>query len=74
MTEDFLAYLLFQIVLLSVNILAYNRNKILAYFGIIGSISLAVPTILAFGDYWMFGVWIVILNTVFPVYGMPIKR
>lgn len=58
---------MFQLIILMINVMAYTKIPALAIFGILGSIIIAVPTILAFGEYYLFGVILVIMNTTFPI-------
>ena len=71
MTDDFIAYLAFQMIILAVIIFGAKANyRIFSYFGIIGVLMISVQTILAFGDYYTFAIWIIIMNATIPTYSL----
>jgi hypothetical protein len=68
--DSILIYLLFQIILLMINILGYTKIPMLFFFGIIGTIVLAVPTIQAFGEYYLMAIILILINISLPVTGL----
>lgn len=69
-SDALLIYFMFQIVLLVINILGYTKIPLLFFFGIIGTVVLAVPTIQAFGSYYMMAVILILINISLPVVGL----
>jgi hypothetical protein len=72
--DDFLVYFMFQIVILIINILGVTKVPMLSFFGIIGTIILAVPTIQAFGDYYLMAVLLILINISVPVVNLAKVR
>jgi len=68
--ETFIIYLMFQIVLFVINLIGYKTIPILGFFGIIGSVILAIPTLNAFGDYYMMAFFLTLINISLPVIGI----
>jgi len=68
--ELFIVYFLFQLVLLIINLIGYSKIPILGFFGIIGSLILAVPTFFAFGDYYIMSIFLTLINISLPVIGI----
>ena len=69
-SDALLLYLIFQIIILMFNILGYSRIPMMWFFAIIGSVLLAVPTILAFGDYYLMAILLILVNISLPVIGL----
>jgi hypothetical protein len=61
---------MFQIVILIINILGFTKIPMLFFFGIIGTIILAIPTIQAFGEYYPMAVLLILINISLPVSGL----
>lgn len=53
-----------------INILGYTKIPLLFFFGIIGTIVLAVPTIQAFGEYYLMAIILILINISLPVTGL----
>jgi hypothetical protein len=68
--DALLLYLVFQILILMINILGYTKMPLLYFFGIIGTIILAVPTIQAFGEYYLMAVVLILMNISIPITGL----
>ena len=68
--DALLLYLVFQILILMINILGYTKMPLLYFFGIIGTIILAVPTIQAFGEYYLMAVILILMNISIPITGL----
>ena len=69
-TDDLLMYMLFQLILLVINIIGFKKLPILLFFGIIGTVMLSVPTIEAFEDYYMMAILFIIVNISIPIIGL----
>jgi hypothetical protein len=69
-SDSLLVYLLFQIIILVFNLIGFTRIPMMFFFALIGTIILAVPTIQAFGDYYMMAVFLLIVNISLPVVGL----
>jgi hypothetical protein len=70
-TDDFLVYFAFQLVIFIINILGYAKIPELRLFGVLLSLGIAVQTVLAFApDYYAFGAMMVVTNTILPIYSM----
>lgn len=69
-SDTLLIYLMFQIILMVINILGYTKIPLLFFFGIIGTIVLAVPTIQAFGEYYLMAIILILINISLPVTGL----
>ena len=65
-TDDMLIYLLFQLILLVLNILGHRKFPLFCLFGILGAMTLAIPTITAFGEYYMMAILLTVINIAFP--------
>jgi hypothetical protein len=63
-------YFSIQIFLFCVIIVGYFRVPFLLFIGLIGSVVLAIPTILGFGSYYMIGVVLILMNVVTPAMGL----
>ena len=73
-TDDFLIYLLFQIILLMINLIGYSKIPFLGFIGIIGTIILAYPTAQAFEPYWQITIIFILVNLMVPVLGFTKAR
>ncbi len=73
-SDAILMYLIFQIILLMINILGYTKIPLLFFFGIVGTVALSVPTIQAFGEYYMMAVILILINISLPVVGLAKVR
>lgn len=69
-TDDFFIYLLIQIILLVVNLIGYSRIPILGFFGVIGTVLMAWPTVQAFGEYSNFALLLILINISLPTIGI----
>lgn len=69
-SDSLLIYFMFQIVILIINILGFTKIPMLFFFGIIGTIILAIPTIQAFGEYYPMAVLLILINISLPVSGL----
>jgi len=69
-SDSLLIYLVFQIILLMINIMGYTKIPVLFFFGIIGTIVLAIPTIEAFGEYYLMAIILILINISLPVMGL----
>ena len=65
-TDDLLMYLLFQMILLMINVLGHKKFPLFSLFGILGAMILVIPTINAFGDYYMMAILLSVINIGFP--------
>lgn len=63
-------YLIFQMILLMLNILAYSKIPVIAIFTIIGTALVAVPTMIALDDYWIIGIILILINMSIPISGL----
>lgn len=70
MDESFVVYLLFQLILLMLNSMGFNRLPILSYFALIGTMVIAVPTVIAFGDYYLMSVVLILINASLPIFAI----
>ena len=69
-SDAFFIYFVFQMIILMLN-LAGKQLYTLWYLGIIGTMISAIPTIIAFApDYWMFAVFLILVNIITPVLGL----
>jgi hypothetical protein len=68
-TDDFFIYLLFQIIILMINLIGYSKIPFLGFVGIIGTIILAYPTAVAFQPYWQITIIFILVNLMIPVLG-----
>jgi hypothetical protein len=66
-TDELIIWLLFQLILFVINLVGFRKIPILLFFGLIGSILIAIPTLMAFDEYIMMGFLLVMINTAFPV-------
>jgi hypothetical protein len=64
-SDDLLMYLLAQVILLAINLLGF-RIPLMSFMGIIGSIILVVPTLDAFGEYYLISLILILVNIVLP--------
>jgi hypothetical protein len=69
-TDDLLVYLLFQLIILTINIIGLKKMPLMLFFGIIGTILLSVPTLIAFGDYYLMAVLFILINITIPIIGL----
>jgi len=69
-TDDLFIYMLFQVILLLINIIGYFKIPLLSLFGILGTLALALPTVNAFNDYWMMALLLIMINMSLPVVGL----
>lgn len=69
-TDDLLLYFMFQVMILVINVIGYSKIPILFFFSIIGTIVLAVPTIQAFGEYYLMAIILLLINISLPVIGL----
>ena len=74
LTDNFLMYLVFQMIIFAINYIGYQRVPFLCFIGIIATISISVQTILAFDQFAIFGVFLVITNVTFPIMGIDRAR
>jgi len=65
-TDSLLIYFLGQIVLLIINIIAYTKIPYISIIGIMGDLALAADTIIAFGNYYLIAVILILTNTIIP--------
>jgi hypothetical protein len=68
-TDDLFIYLMFQMIILAINLVGYFKIPYLGFIGIIATISVAYPTIVSFGDYYMMGVILILMNGTLPIMG-----
>ena len=68
--DNLIIYLLFMLILLIVNLIGYLKVRILMIIGLLSTLIMAIPTIIGFGDYYMFGFVLVLINSVLPVMGI----
>lgn len=73
-TDDMLIYLLFQIVLMVINLISYSKIPFLGVIGIIATFSTAYQTIMAFDTYWVFGLVLILCNIMIPILGFTKAR
>jgi hypothetical protein len=73
-TEDFFIFLLFQIILLSINLIGYSKIPYLGFIGIIGTLILAYPTAMAFSDYPEMTIILILVNIMIPILGINKAR
>lgn len=73
-TDTFMIYLLFQVILLMINLIGYSKLPFLGFIGIIGVIILAYPTAQAFEPYWQLTVILLLTNLMIPVLGFSKAR
>lgn len=69
-TEQFVIYLTAMLLVFLINILGYTKLKALYFFGIIGTLLFAVPTIKAFDEDYIFAAFLIILNISLPLLGL----
>lgn len=68
--DSILIYLVFQLILVIINVIGYTRIPVLMLFGIIGTLMITIPTIEGFGDYSMFAGFLIMINVCLPVIGL----
>jgi len=68
--DELMIYLLFQMVLLAINVIGYLKIRKLMILGILGSLLMAVPTLLGFGEYYLFSIILILINTLLPTFGI----
>lgn len=73
-SDTFMMYLLFQIIILMINLIGYSKIPFLGIIGIIGTLILAVPTASAFEPYWQLSIILILTNLMIPVLGMTRAR
>jgi hypothetical protein len=69
-TEELLMYLLFQLIIFVFNLTGYKRMPVLLFFTIIATLLLTPNTIIGFGDYYMMGFILILINISFAVIGL----
>jgi hypothetical protein len=69
-SEEFFIYLLFQMIVLVVNIMGYTKIPALSIFAIGFELAIMVQTIIAFGDYWGMGIMFILMNLSLPIYAL----
>jgi hypothetical protein len=70
-SEGFLVYFMFQMIVLVINIIGYSEIPELRFFGIIFSLAISVQTIIAFSpDYWVVGAILILMNVALPTYSL----
>jgi hypothetical protein len=67
--DELFMYLIFQIVILGINLIGYFKIPYLGFIGIIATLSVAYQTIVSFGDYWIMGVILLLINGTLPIMG-----
>lgn len=70
LTDDFVVYLAFQLIIFGINIIGFRRFPFLCFVALIGSFLIAYQTIVAFDSYYIMGIILVIMNTTVPVIGL----
>jgi len=68
-TDDLFMYLLFQMIILVINIVGYFKIPYLGFIGIIATLSISYQTIVSFGDYYIMAVILILLNGTLPIIG-----
>ena len=63
-------YLIGMLIILGINLVGYFKIPILCLFGIIGTLLLAPYTIIEFGDFWMLGMILILVNVGLPTIGL----
>ncbi len=71
LADTLIAYLVFNLILLVVNVIGYTKLPFILIFTIIGTLLMAVPTVEGFGeDYYMFGILLLLINIGIPLAGL----
>ena len=65
--DSIILYLLFMLIMLMINIIGYTKIPFVSLIGLLGTVILAVPTVVAFGDHYTFALILLLLNTMIPV-------
>jgi hypothetical protein len=65
-TDEMLIATLFMMIMLIINVIGYTKIPAVSFVGILGTMILTPQTLIDFGDYWMFGLILVLLNMVIP--------
>jgi hypothetical protein len=73
-SDEFVIYLLFQMIILVINLIGFVRIPVLSFFAIIFEITILVQTVLGFGDYYVFAVNIAAMNLTLPIYSLSRYR
>ena len=68
-TDDLFIYLMFQMIILVINLAGYFKIPYLGFIGIIATLSVTYPTIIAFGDYYIMAVILLLMNGILPIMG-----
>jgi hypothetical protein len=67
--DELFMYLIFQIVILGINLIGYFKIPYLGFIGIIATLSVTYQTIISFGDYWIMAVILLLINGTLPIIG-----
>ena len=69
-SDEFFIYLIFQLILLALNIVGFAKMPVILIFTAIGTFITAISTVLAFGDYQLIAIMLIITNISIPVIGV----
>lgn len=69
-SEEFFIYLLFQLIILVVNLLGYTKIPVMSFFAIGFELAIMVQTVIAFGDYWGMAIMFILMNLSLPIYAL----
>jgi hypothetical protein len=53
-----------------INIIGYTKIPFVSFIGLIGTFIIAIPTLMAFGEYYLFATILIILNMMIPIYSL----
>lgn len=68
-TDDMIIYLLFQMMFLMLALLSYTKIPYLGIIVAIGVFATSYQTIVAFGEYWMEGIILILSNMMILILG-----
>ena len=72
--DDITIYLIFHIILIIVNIVGILKIPTYSYFAVIGTFITAYQTVIAFNDYQMIAISLILMNISIPIIGLSRKE
>jgi len=67
--DDLFIYLMFQMIILVINLTGYFKIPYLGLIGIIATLSVAYQTVTSFGDYYVMAIILLLINGTLPIMG-----
>jgi hypothetical protein len=69
-SDELLLYLLFQLIFMVIALIGYSKIPYLGILVVIGVFSISYQTIVAFEDYWMMGIMLILSNMMISLLGI----